>query len=169
MQVNFSIQELSENRAIDYLAFLRILDAQSEYMHYKPNERPMNDNGMKSRIKKMKKQGNQFVMIAIVDGHIEGYMSVNGGSSSRTKHSATIAAGVSYQYRGGGIARELWHACRMVAKDRGINHLTLTVVYSNGRAIEFYKAAGFRFVGVLRRSFNHDGFLLDEHIMERAI
>lgn len=162
---------LSVDRAGDYLRFLCQLDAESPYMHYRPGERSMTEQGMRSRLKKQEKQGNSFVVVALgLDNSIIGYFSVNGGNSEATRHSATVAVGVLEQYRGQGVAHGLFDVARGWAVGDGVRRFECTVVEENLEAVHFYITHFFRRVGVCKERFmNGGGDLLNEYVFERLL
>lgn len=163
--INYKL--LTFDMAGEYLEFLKRLDSESEYMHYRTNERNMTEQGMKSRIKKQDNQGNSFSVIALDEGVIVGYFSVNGGNSLSSCHSANVAIGVLEMYRGKGIANNLFSNAENIARERGVLRFECTVVQENVSAVKFYMRKGFTICGYYNASFKTiDNRFVDEWILE---
>lgn len=161
---------LDETMGEKYLSFLNELDAQSRYMHYRPGERAMTLQGMVSRIKKQKKQGNCFTVLAMDEETIAGYFSVNGGSSLATMHSASVAIGILEKYRGNGIAKELLSCAEISALNCKIIRFQCSVVAINTPARGFYLSHGFSRVGYLTASFRgENGVYQNELVLEKFL
>lgn len=165
-----TVRLAGSNDAGMFLAFLRRLDAESQYMHFAAGERTMTEQGMRSRFRKMDRQGNSFIVLALgVDDTPIGYFSVNGGTSMSTKHSASVAVGVSKSYRRQGVAVQLLRAALAYSVDRGVVRWECTVVSYNEPARCFYFANDFRHVGTLHKRF-YDALIgakADELVFER--
>lgn len=158
---------LTHDMAEKYLEFLKSLDRESEYMHYREGERSMTSQGMKSRIKKQENQGNCFTILAINHGDIVGYFSVNGGNSLATRHTASVAIGVLENWRGKGIAKNIFHIAEKMAQGKKIIRFSCSVVWENTRAISFYLHSGFVIIGSETMSFRKtNGDLVNEWILE---
>jgi GNAT superfamily N-acetyltransferase len=161
---------LKRNDAEAYLKFLKRLDIESEYMHYRPGEREMNVHGLSSRIGKQDRQGNSFTVLAWDQEMITGYFSVNGGNSLSSCHSADVAIGVLGNWRGKGIARRLFSTAIEYCIERSISRLQCSVVWENEQAIKFYLSSGFKPCGFYKSSFRHvTGKKMNEWILERFI
>lgn len=153
-----------------YLDFLKNLDMQSEFMHYRQGERPMNVDGMRSRIKKQNRQGNSFSVLAMNDNSVVGYFSVNGGSSLSTKHSGEVAIGILKEWRGKKIATPLFRYAEHEAWERGIIRFSCSVVQENIPAMKFYMNVGFVVCGHKTMSFRSlDDRCIDEWSLEYLI
>lgn len=162
-----TVRLLEVGDAVSYLDFLFELDTQSPFMHYRAGERPMREQGMRSRIKKQEKQGNSFVVLAIgIDLCPIGYFSVNGGNSEATKHSATVAVGVLQNYQRRHIADMLFDYAVVECVARSICRLECTVVHDNRPAVGFYYKHDFRLAGYFRSRFFDGSEMLDELILE---
>lgn len=161
---------LKHEQAGEYLDFLKRLDNESEYMHYRPGERAMSVQGLQSRIKKQDNQGNSFTVLAMENKTICGYFSVNGGNSSATCHSASVAIGLLEAYRGKGIAIKLFRASEQLAYEREIFRFSCSVVAENTDAIGFYMRVGFVACGHSTVSFRtRDNRLVNELLLEYLI
>ncbi|MEO5351052.1 MAG: GNAT family N-acetyltransferase [Magnetococcus sp. YQC-3] len=155
--------------AVKYLDFLFKLDIESDWMHFGSGERSMDERGMRSRLRKMERQGNAFAVLAFnLAGEVIGYFSVNGGNSSSTRHSGTCAVGVLDVYRHNGLARQLFLTALAQCGKVHVKRLECTVVVYNNKAVDFYKRCGFIEVGRLHDRFQSrmTGEYLDEYILE---
>lgn len=158
---------LSIDMAGEYLDFLKRLDNDSEYMHFRPGERSMTLQGLVSRLKKMNNQGNSFTVVAVEENIIIGYFSVNGGTSLATCHTATIATGVLENYQGKGIAKKLFKMAEGIAHEREIFRFSCEVVQVNYSAFMFYTAIGFVICGYGTLSYRtRENELVNEWHME---
>jgi len=152
-----TVRLLNVTDAEKFLNFLKVLDAENEFMHYGVGERETTSHGMRSRLKKQEKQGNCYVVVAEnLAGDFVGYFSVNGGNSVSSNHSATVAVGVLKAYQRWGVGSQLFDKARSVAKQVYISRFECTVVGVNEPAMRYYQSQGFRCIGDLSMRFYHD-------------
>jgi RimJ/RimL family protein N-acetyltransferase len=106
-------------------------------------------------------------ILAEVEGRLVGLANLEGSSSRRFAHGATLGLAVSREFWGRGLGRALTRALLDWADARGLVRVALEVVETNARAIRLYESLGFEHEGRLRCRRKHGEAYLDNHLMAR--
>lgn len=160
-----NIRMIVPEDAQPFLELNHRLDRETRLMLLEPGERTTTVEQVRNRIKHTLKQDNEAVFVVEVENALVGYASVMGGHLNRTKHKASVVAGVLQEYAGKGIGGRLFDTLVQWAKDSPLLRLELTVMIHNERAIALYRKFGFQIEGIQKGSLMVDGVLVDEYTM----
>lgn len=72
---------------------------------------------------------------------------------------------VNPEQQNSGIGSKLFAELISSLKEQGIKRVELKVEADNQKAISFYQKIGFQIEGTLRKYFNREGNMIDEHVM----
>ena len=151
--------------------FLNVLDMETSYMMYEPNERKQRTNiqELKADIRSNVVDGNDFLQIAMEDDRIVGYIRAERGKFNRNSHTAYIVVGIIKDYSGKGIGTTFFENLDKWAKENGILRLELTVECHNKVAIHIYEKSGFEIEGIRRKSMCVGKDFVDEYYMAKML
>lgn len=141
----------------------------SGYMLFEPGERVTNTEIEEQRIDHFLKDDRSTILVAEEDEQLIGYMIARGGSVKRNKHSAYLVLGVSENYRGKGVASQLFTEIFTWAKGKKITRLELTVIKDNDKAFNLYRKMGFIIEGEKIHSLMIDGKPVNEYYLYKLI
>lgn len=101
------------------------------------------------------------------EGQLIGTVGFKREQSLKLKHKAFIwGVYVSENYRGQGIAKQLMvEVIRRGKQLEGLKQVALSVVTTNGAAIDLYRKLGFETYGVERNALEYEGQSYDEDMM----
>ncbi|MEK3877929.1 GNAT family N-acetyltransferase [Paenibacillus sp. FSL M7-0420] len=163
--MNVTLRELLPGDAAALLNLQDRLDGETSFMLLAPGERKSGISQVEEMIRGLHQAENSLILGAEADGELVGYLSVQGGSFSRNRHSAYIVTGILKQYQGRGIGSALFKEMDQWARDCGLVRLELTVMQHNEQAVALYKKQGFEIEGLKRKSLLVDGQWVDEYYM----
>lgn len=118
-------------------------------------------------LKKVKKK-EAVLLEAYVEQQLVGQIEVRKGVF-RKRYIGTLHLGVDRDFRGEGIGEALMNAVEDEAKEIGVKVIELQVFGENDPAINLYTKLGYKKFGVLPRSIDFRGKLLDEIYMYKRI
>lgn len=70
--------------------------------------------------------------------------------------------------RGKGVGKKILHHLEKLARDSGVNKISLTVYHKNNNSIAVYEKWGFSNLGLIKRKFDND-LVFDDIKMEKPI
>ena len=154
-----------------FWTFLNLLDKQTAYMMYEPDERSARTtlSELQSHIQNTVIEGEDCIYIAIDDGSVIGFIHAERGKFNRTRHTAYIVTGVLETRRGQGIGTALFKHLDKWARESGITRLELTVERDNRPAKHLYEKSGFTVEGVRKNSMYVNGRYTDEYYMAKIL
>lgn len=141
----------------------------SNFMLFGPGERKITPEQFSKLIESIQQKDTSALFVAEMEKCIVGYMIVQGESSSRVAHRASIVIGIHQDVRGKGIGTALFQHAEQWAKKCQIHRLELTVMKNNVAAIPLYQKMGFDIEGTKRDSLLVDGQYIDEFYMSKLI
>jgi RimJ/RimL family protein N-acetyltransferase len=151
--------------AASLVAVRRGLFAETSLLLWEPAEFTSGAEDEARLIERFSERTNSLLLVALVDGHIVGFLSATGGERNRLRHSALVALGVLRAYWSRGAGSALLGNVIAWAPGAGIKRLELTVHVSNERAFRLYRRHGFEVEGTRRCSLRVDGTYVDEYLM----
>jgi RimJ/RimL family protein N-acetyltransferase len=159
------IREIEEQDAAAFLELCRLLDQQTKFMLFEPNERQTSVEDQLQRIRAIRGSHQENVWIADVEGKLVGFLGATIGGVKRSQHSVSLAMGVLSDHWGRSIlaALEVW------ARSRALRRLELTVMTHNFRALRLYLQRGFLVEGLRRDALRIDGRFVDEYWMAKLL
>ena len=126
-------------------------------------------NSLKSDIKAMKK-GDKVRLVADVEGEVIGNLELVFSSHPLEFHKAEIyTMVVNPNFRRRAIASKLIETALMIAKERHLEIVKLSVEATNVPAVKLYFKAGFEEYGRLNRGFVRNGVYDDQIIMKKDL
>lgn len=138
------------------------LDQETHFMMYEPDERKYEIGKAVSQIAHV-----DFIIGAVEDGDLIGYLSAKIGAYLRLKKTAYLVIGILKAYQGRGIGHQLFEHLEAWTHENGIHRLELTVLVTNAQAIALYQKNGFKIEGVRQESMCVDGQFIDEFYMSK--
>ncbi|WP_261300795.1 GNAT family N-acetyltransferase [Paenibacillus andongensis] len=119
-------------------------------------------------VKRIGQDSSNYILGAFTtEGQLIGTVGFKREQSLKMKHKAFIwGVYVSENYRGHGIAKQLMvEVIRRGNQLEGLKQVTLSVVTTNGAAIDLYRKLGFETYGVERNALEYAGQGYDEEMM----
>ena len=117
-------------------------------------------------IREMARAPNSIFLVAVIDDHIVGQLTLEGGKRRNVKHAAMLGITVAQEWRGRGIGRRLLTQSIRWARNGGvISRIELHVFVRNERAVRLYQEFGFVVEGRRREAVIRDGKYLDDWVM----
>lgn len=162
--MNVTLRELVQEDAAALLNLQHRLDRETSYM-LSPGERQSSILQVEDMIRGLGQAENSLILGAEADGELVGYLSAEGGSFSRNRHSAYIVTGILKRYQGMGIGGALFREMDQWARQCGMVRLELTVMRHNEAAVSLYTKQGFAIEGTKPKSLLVDGEWVDEYYM----
>lgn len=165
-----AIRRVEERDTVALLALMRLLDRETAYMLYEPDERQTSVGQQLTFIRRMLETPNRELFVAETEtGELAGYVAALGGSARRNAHKADVVIGVSQEYSGRGVGTRLMEHIEGWARQAGLHKLELTVMAHNARAIALYRKMGFVDEGRQVDSLLVDGRFVDELSMGKIL
>ena len=117
-------------------------------------------------IREVARAANSIFLVAEIDDHIVGQLTLEGGKRRNVRHAATLGITVAREWREQGIGRQLMsHGIHWARSTDIITRIELHVFARNDRAIRLYQALGFVEEGRRREAVIRDGEYLDDLVM----
>jgi len=117
-------------------------------------------------IREMARASNSIFLVAELDNHIIGQLTLEGGKRRNVKHAAVLGITVAREWRGSGIGHRLLAESIRWARGSGvISRVELHVFVRNERAVRLYQEFGFVIEGRRRKAVIRDGEHLDDWVM----
>lgn len=117
-------------------------------------------------IRDLSRASNSLIIVAVLDDHILGQLTLEGGRRRNVRHNAVLGITVAQEWRGRGIGHKLLdHAIRWARRSGVITRIELHVFARNEGAIRLYQAFGFVTEGRRRGAVSRDGEYIDDLIM----
>lgn len=158
------IRRLEESNARAFYECMKMLDQETPYMMYEPDERVWDEE----RVRRILSDEDSLLLGAFDQDKIVGILSAERGSCRRIRHSAYIVVGILKEYGHRGIGTELFKRLEDWANENGITRLELTVEVPNTNAINLYKKSGFVVEGTKKATMFVDGKYVDEYMMAKV-
>lgn len=157
------IRKLIYTDARKFYGCLKIIDSETDFMMFEPDERVWNEE----KISKNLKDENNLVLGVIDDEKIVGFLTAQRGVFRRIRHTAYIVIGIQKNYCNRKIGTKLFQMLDDWALQNKIVRLELTVVCENKGAIRLYEKSGFSIEGTKKKTMYVDGKYVDEYIMSK--
>lgn len=103
-------------------------------------------------------------VVADVEGVLAGWAEISPARAEFLRHSGNLGMGIDRPYRDAGLGRHLLAAVLDLAREAGLERVTLYANASNTRALALYEKAGFVRDGLLRREIK-DGDRYDDVVI----
>ena len=157
------IRKLKYTDAKDFYDCLKIIDSETDFMMFEPDERVWNEEKI---VKNLNDENNLFLG-AIEDGEIVGFLSAQRGVFRRIKHTAYVVIGLQKDYCNRKIGTKLFQKLDEWAIQNEIIRLELTVECDNKVAIRLYEKSGFTIEGIKKKTMYVNGKYIDEYMMSK--
>lgn len=157
------IRKLMDIDARKFYDCLKIIDSETNFMMFEPDERVWNEE----RISKNLKDENNLVLGVINDEKIVGFLTAQRGVFRRIRHTAYIVIGIQKNYCNRKLGTKLFQMLDDWALQNKIVRLELTVVCENKGAIRLYEKSGFSIEGTKKKTMYVDGKYVDEYMMSK--
>lgn len=157
------IRKLIYTDAKEFYDCLKIIDSETNFMMFEPEERVWNE----VRISKNLKDENNLVLGVIDDEKIVGFLTAQRGVFRRIRHTAYIVIGIQKNYCNRKLGTKLFQMLDDWAIENKIIRLELTVVCENKGALRLYEKSGFSIEGTKKKTMYVDGKYVDEYMMAK--
>lgn len=157
------IRKLIYTDAKEFYGCLKIIDSETNFMMFEPDERVWNEE----RISKNLKDENNLVLGVIDDEKIVGFLTAQRGVFRRIRHTAYIVIGIQKNYCNRKLGTKLFQMLDDWAIENKIIRLELTVVCENKGALRLYEKSGFSIEGTKKKTMYVDGKYVDEYMMSK--
>ena len=157
------IRRLIDTDAKAFYNCLKIIDSETDFMMFEPDERVWNEEKI---VKNLKDENNLFLG-AIEDEKIVGFLSAQRGAFRRIRHTAYVIIGIQKNYCNRKIGTKLFEMLDDWAIKNGIIRLELTVECENKLAIKLYEKMGFSIEGTKKKTMYVNGKYVDEYMMSK--
>ena len=157
------IRNLIYTDARKFYDCLKIIDSETNFMMFEPDERVWNEE----RISKNLKDENNLVLGVIDDEKIVGFLTAQRGVFRRIRHTAYIVIGIQKNFCNRKLGTKLFQMLDDWALQNKIVRLELTVVCENKGAIRLYEKSGFSIEGKKKKTMYVDGKYVDEYMMSK--
>lgn len=148
---------------------LKVLDTETEFMLYEPDERNYDLENQKQIIEGFITSPSKTMLVSENSRDITGFIVGIGGSTQRTKHNLYIVIGIKQNFTGQNLGATFFEILEKWAKKHNFSRLELTVMTHNQRAIKLYKSIGFLQEGVKHNSIKLKNGFVDEICMYKLI
>jgi RimJ/RimL family protein N-acetyltransferase len=165
-----TIREIRESDAAVFLALQRLLDQETAFMLYEPDERKTTLSQQINLIRRVADLPNRTIFLALTEeGEAAGYVAGLGGLARRNSHKADVTIGVAQEFAGQGLGTRLMETVERWARNQGLHKLELTVMADNERAIALYRKMGYQDEGRQVDSLRVNGRYIDELSMGKLL
>lgn len=166
-----SYRTLGPQDAESFWALMNQLDKETIYMMYEPGERETKGPYLPTLQRSIQDavDGGDFLLSAVENGRIVGYIWAERGKFNRNSHTAYLVTGILKNYHNLGIGTEFFRQLDWWALNNQITRLELTVECPNIAAIHLYEKSGFKREGIRRQSMLVDGYYVDEYYMAKIL
>lgn len=175
------IRTLDAPDAEDFVALLRVLDAETEYLMFEPGERPVDLDALRARL--ADRDPANGALYALVDAApdaatgtstdgprepvaspdarpaarrsaepLTGFIGAQRRPGRRNRHALHLVVAIRQSRVGRGHGKALLEAIERFARYEGVIRLELSVLVDNVRALRLYEGAGFEREGVRRQA-----------------
>jgi len=173
------IRTLDASDAEDFIALLRMLDTETEYLMFEPGERPFDPAALRARLaSRDPTSGALYALVDPLSGTrsrasgpgtrdstvnaapelrhpdeaLAGFIGAQRRQGRRNRHALHLVVAIRQSHVGCGHGRTLLDAVERFARREGVTRLELSVMIDNVRAIRLYESAGFEREGVRRQA-----------------
>jgi RimJ/RimL family protein N-acetyltransferase len=144
----------------------RICEEFPQYISLSPGELGLTVDQEAKHFADTAASDNSFFLIALVDGHIVGFLNCTGGKRRAHRHAAVLGISIRKAWCDHGIGAAMMTAAIDRARATGvIKRIELQVFTHNERAIHLYRKLGFVDEGRRRKSTCRDGQYCDDLVM----
>lgn len=163
-------RKISEKDAEQFFDMMSRLDCETDFMMYEPGERMQTSRPecLSEDIQRGLTDGD-FLLAAVDDEKIAGYLWAERGQYRRIAHTAYVVVGILEEYRGHGIGTALFMQLEEWARREKLVRLELTVQSRNVGAVHLYQKCGFRIEGMKEKSMIVNGEFVDEYYMAKLL
>jgi GNAT superfamily N-acetyltransferase len=120
----------------------RLMDAVAEDVKIPTNEVNERTNRIWQHL-----DTDSILLVAYVDGHIQGFCIAEVGDTENTKHVGWLRMDIHPEYRSHGIGGQLLTEMIRLAQEEGLKRLEITSYEDNIRGRKFFQNAGFKTEG----------------------
>jgi RimJ/RimL family protein N-acetyltransferase len=159
------IREIKLQDAKSYLDLLKVLDQESTYMLFEPDERSQTLSQLEDHLKDLTMSPVKTIFVAEEEGTLVGFIEVFGDELKRIRHRACLVIGIREAYQGRGLGKELLSQTIEWAKANALNRLELTVIAHNKKALWLFSRMGFTVEGTRRKAMYVENAWRDEFYM----
>ena len=149
------------------------LAAETDFMLFEPEERHITLEEQADLIDSISHSVNRLLLVAVEEEKDEekiiGFLGATGGSSNRSRYTASFVLGVLKAHWGRNVGKSLLLGLEDWATQREFHRLELTVVETNSRAISLYVSNGYEVEGVRRSSMKVNNEFVNEVYMSKLI
>lgn len=164
------VRKAKESDAAPFLALCKKLDRESTNMLLEPDERTIDEEIQRERIKAgLKEERGCLLLAEDEEGKLAGFLAVKGSRLKRVKHTVYIVIGVLQSYQRQGVGTKLFQEAERWARPLGVVRMELTVRSDNEPAKGLYRKAGFEEEGIRRKALFVDGRYVDECYMSKLL
>lgn len=170
-ELTYTIRPAMKSDALQ-LSELRVqIDGETENMDREQGEAFIDQAGFETLIETDTTHPRRLFLVAEVDGRLIGYSRCEGRDLKRFLHKVEFGLGVSKDFWGYGVGKNLMKETISWADANGIKKIELCgVLETNEKAIELYKRLGFEIEGLLKHDrILSDGKYYNTYIMGRFI
>jgi RimJ/RimL family protein N-acetyltransferase len=147
--ISYSIRSALETDAKN-LSELRLqIDGETENFDREKGEDFIDEFGFKKIIRDDTNNNHNLFLVAEVNHTVVGFIRAVGNNLKRTSHRVEFGIGVSKEFWGYGIGKNLLIELIQWADQTGIRKISLHVLETNQRAIKLYESLGFKVEGIL--------------------
>lgn len=108
------------------------------------------------------------MLVACIDEQVVGQLTLEGVTTARRRHCASIGMGVDPAFHRRGVGKALMAAMVDLCDNwLQVTRIELTVFADNHKAIALYQQFGFRIEGTAQRYAIREGNMTDAHLMAR--
>jgi RimJ/RimL family protein N-acetyltransferase len=152
------------------IAFVKRVANESPHLATEADEFDFTIDEEKLFLARLNNEDNSLFLVAEVDGHLVGTLTLEGHHKARMRHVAELGVSVSKDQWGCGVGRTLLEAAIAWAENcANLKKISLTVHANNRRAVDLYLKLGFVKEGALARALKIDGRFYDCITMGRMV
>jgi RimJ/RimL family protein N-acetyltransferase len=156
---------VEEADAVEVLALLEQLGAESDYLTFGPGELGLTVEAQTAYIAGLQDGASGFIVKLQVAGQIVAFASIRRTARPRIAHVGEFGLAVARAHWGQGIGKILCQVVIAQARRLGISRVELRVRADNLRAQRLYQSVGFTVDGRAVRGFQVGGVYFDELLM----
>ncbi len=144
MKLDYIIRKAKVNDAKHILEFINIVAKESDNLTFGAGEFDVSLEKEINYIKKLEKEDNQIMLVAVIGEEIISTLSYSGGHRSRIRHCGEFGISVKKKYWNNGVGKAMINSMFDWAKtSKYCEKINLKVREDNETAIKLYKKMGF--------------------------
>lgn len=149
------LRKPEESDAEAIIDYLKTVYGETRFLAKEPEEITFSAEDERNFIKRVNNSRTGIMLLGFLDGEMAGSCSLSDMGAMRFAHRAELSVALFRRFTGLGIGRFMVETLLKIAKETGLEQVTLEVAKENVRAVSLYKKLGFNVFGEFPKNMKY--------------